>query len=599
MGAIPPIYTPENLKRYASQIVDTPQGPLITARRLWTPLGYISEEKTRFFQLIGYVPYIWQAVFHWGCENVRFVHWGAGARAGKSHPAGVECAYELITSKLRSDNTGTQIWLVAPTYKQGLKEFDYCRRIITETFPMRTGKTIKLRKDVRNVEQGKLMLELYNRAWIHVKSCENTSQLLSEEIDKAVFCEGSEAPQVAWQRYISLRIVTRVGGVIAPTTGAGFNWVHDELFEKAGPEKLPGLGYTEHGVALRFTRSSHEDPEEVPEGEEYTEEDVYGEAPLDRRLEYPDSYMTIISPAYHSPFFPKEEKRRLLRRDASDTAEKDADRDEQVSGFFVQRTGLLLNAYRKKKHVIDWELCRKRYGWRDIPPPGWSIIATMDYGQSAPMATLVGALSPDRKILVVFWEWYEVECDIPEQVAALLTCPGVDSEGSVLIADRSAPIPEYNREIDDQARTKSLTVVKSASDPGQKRSLIAVANGFLKRMQVVFIGSACPNTLREIIRYRAKAKPKSDDADDRKDNVRKKDDHCMDCFQYMCAAAADEMVNPYEAQEPERQEERAPLAMGYGFSTSNAADALWNDVPASDYGYAEEDDVYGGMFDGM
>ena len=502
----------------------------------------MNESKSRFFQLLDYKPYGRQQQFHDACDDpsLQFIAWFAGARGGKDRAGSKEIGYQLLTPNYPrmapdpEDETktitwtppGKRIWIVGPNYKLGAKTFEYVYRDIVETLPKRIGPLNLIHKQF-NEDRGAMHLELgppFTDHWVTVVSAENPESLLGEEVDLMYLAEGSRLPKGVWDQFLNYRISSRRAKVLVPTTPAGFNWLHDEFFTKAGgPETI---GYKSSGVSRRGT------------------------------------YWTQVSSADESPYYPKEEKE---RHKASDDPQN---LDEQFHGRFVQRTGLVLYQLIEGRNVLPSHEAMQRFGWDDPfrPPLTWPRMVSMDYADAGWKGTLIWAIHPLRKYAVVYQEWKEKGREIEEQVreATKLLGPRAEAKTTQWVVDRSAPLLEYQK--------WRAPVVASKSNPGQKANLISTANGLLHQGRIFVLRENCPQFLYEAARFVRKPESDRPFADDRKPgSVVKKDDHLCDPFLYGCAeltldlgsyeqpAALEEEKVPWPPPPPTRKDFKQPV----------------------------------------
>lgn len=302
------------------------------------------EAKRRFFQLVGYDPWeidvetgaeldhdqflealaqgrptLGQKSFHWACCFFRFVSWFAGARSGKSIAGAMELAFRLFLPERR-------IWIAAPNYDLGSKEFEYVWKTYKEELPKRGLRMNYLPGTTFNPDRGRFNIFLGAPlfSWLKVKTAENMESFLGEKIHDLLLAEAPKLPSAAWSKYLTDRIATLEGNVILPATPDGFNWAHDEFYKPAGgPERI---GYERSGNCWLddfWTQSTS-------------------------ALDCPDSY------------YPASEKQRMLKRLADNP--EDVDRIEQFHGRFAHRSGLVL--YRLKGDSVVSRLdARARWGF--------------------------------------------------------------------------------------------------------------------------------------------------------------------------------------------------------------------------------------------
>jgi hypothetical protein len=288
------------------------------------PPRFDYEAKLRFFKLVGYDPWeidvetgalltdaqfrealaqgrptLGQKSFHWACCFFRFVSWFAGARSGKSIAGAMELAFRLFLPERR-------IWIAAPNYDLGSKEFEYVWKTYKEELPKRGLVMNYLPGTTFNPDRGRFNVFLGAPlfSWLKVKTAENMESFLGEKIHDLLLAEAPKLPAAAWSKYLTDRIATLEGNVILPATPDGFNWAHDEFYAPAGGATR--IGYERSGNA------------------------------------WMDDYWTQSTSALDCPdaYYPAAEKIRMMKRLADNP--EDVDRIEQFHGRFAHRSGLVL-----------------------------------------------------------------------------------------------------------------------------------------------------------------------------------------------------------------------------------------------------------------
>lgn len=524
-----------------------------------TPLGDLDHPRSTFFRSVGYTPWDpWQTFFHVACGLFRFVHHGSGARAGKSKQAGAENAYEAL-------HPSSQLWLAGETFEATEKEFGYAIELLSNLRPSPSGDPVSVLGYARKetTPAGGPEFRLPNGSWAESKSDHHQDSMLSQELNLLTLCEGSRISRSAWTNKLNYRISTpRVGGaapvprrlafqealaedrtwhqpgrVIVPTTGAGFNWLVDEFFVKAGGEDV--LGFEACGWACRIwadpqktgrpvpftfgqTRAEmfrflvdpaeaarlaelYEDPrylgpladgsfdlsgppssgkrtpwrEAFPHlltqregaremrevGDLPTGEGLSDFSPLPRGSGAPwevgaplacpvppfypapevfellsapngweNSYFTMVTPAYDSAWYAWAEYLRHMRDD------EPYDKLEQLVGWFVQRTGLVLSGVKRRVNRVTREHIFRTHGWWRTPPREWEIYVGCDFGQSSLSATVETAVHPSRHVAVTYGEWAAPGGRIQEQMNALFGLP-LSYIGGPLLSTASSTAP--------------------------------------------------------------------------------------------------------------------------------------------------------------
>lgn len=210
------------LDDYCQQVFTDAAG---NTRRLWyaPPLGSkIVIDKATFFESVGYRPGEPACIAHASLAKVRV--FSGGARAGKSLWGGMELAPILLTP-------GTQSWIVAPKFQSGEKEFRYLLQHTVEHPAIRPMIERYIVRKTCRPDQGDMEVCLdfgdAGRSWVRVKSAVDPDSLLSEELDAVLICEASEIAPDRWSRYLKMRLATRQGIALIPTSPHGMGWVAD------------------------------------------------------------------------------------------------------------------------------------------------------------------------------------------------------------------------------------------------------------------------------------------------------------------------------------------------------------------------------------
>lgn len=506
------------------------------------PQGYPSvtlhPARQAFFELIGFETFSPQDLIFKALDHFRFVHHGSGARFGKSKEGGTEAAYKSLVCG------GHQTWMVGENYEAAKKEFEYAYEIFTVDLPRAIPGFFPRQAAFNRNNPADWFIELPNRSWIKPKTAENVNSLLSEELDLIILCEGSNLPLAAWERRLAQRIVTRFGQILIPTTAAGFTWTHDEFFVPArapwAPEHLgykPLAGYTHTAPSSWHLRN---DPA--------------------HREAWSKSYFSAITPACDSPYYPREEFDRLVQR-----AERTQDWHsfyEQVIGLFVQKTGLVIKHF--DDGLISCADLTSRFGWapNGEPPDSWDRTVWMDYGETAPKATLLGAIHPRYACVVWYDCYYETGEDIEQQVEwAVRRIPrhvlGARRRVSFGV-DRSAPIREYNKAL--QKLAPGHGVLRSRNTAGRKDQMETLTDRLLRDGRCFVVqdsvnerGQVRTEKLQweaaRLVRKPQSERPYADDVDRRVE----KDDHACDCLFYGNEYLGESLIGAFEApRDPER-----------------------------------------------
>jgi hypothetical protein len=197
-------------------------------RPLWyaPPLGYkVIPDKAEIFDLLGYRPSHPACLAHANLAQMRV--FSGGARAGKS----LWAAHEMIPPLL---SPNVRMWLVGPEYEQCLKEFEYILEAV-ETDEIRRDWAPMLQAGrIRNSpKSGDMEIVLKwqgaGDSFVKVKSVEREARgaLLSEELDLVTVVEASVVKERIWSRFLQMRLTTRNGVALFPSTPDGTNWFNE------------------------------------------------------------------------------------------------------------------------------------------------------------------------------------------------------------------------------------------------------------------------------------------------------------------------------------------------------------------------------------
>ncbi len=495
------------------------------------PQGYpavtLHPARQSFFELIDFETFSPQDLIFKALDHFRYVHHGSGARFGKSKEGGVEAAYKSIIQR------NHQTWMVGENYEAAKKEFAYAYEIFTVDLPQAIPGFQPKQAAFNQNNPADWYIELPNGSWIKPKTAENLNSLLSEELDLIILCEGSNIPLAAWERRLAQRIVTRFGQIFVPTTAAGFTWTHDEFFVPAiapwAPKHLgykPVAGYTHTDASSWWQR--HEEA---------------------HRRQWSKSFFSAITPACDSKYYPQEEFDRLVER-----AQRTGDWDsfyEQVIGLFVQKTGLVIKNF--DKGLIKSHELQARFGWRanGEPPESWDRIVSMDFGESAPKATLLGAIHPRYACVVWYDCYYETGDDIAAQVQWAQRRLGRmirEKRRVTWVVDRSAPIREYVK--------AGAPVNKSRNTSGMKEVLERLTDRLLRDGRCYVVSDSINEHGRirtemlqkeaaRLIRKPQSPRPFADQVDKRIE----KDDHACDCLFYGNGMLGESLEGAFEDPE--------------------------------------------------
>lgn len=176
-------------------------------------------DKGKFFDLIGYKPHPRQVEFH--RSDARFKVAACGRRAGKTFMTAKDIEPLCMVPDKR-------IWLVAPTYFLGEKEF----RVIWNDMIVKLGfgKDREVKKSY-SLRQGEMFIEFPWGTRVEVRSAERKETLVGDGLDLVVMCEAAKHQRETWDRMIEPALADRRGSAIFTSTPEGQNFFY-ELWQK-------------------------------------------------------------------------------------------------------------------------------------------------------------------------------------------------------------------------------------------------------------------------------------------------------------------------------------------------------------------------------
>ena len=304
----------------------------------------------------------------------RFIGFFAFPQAGKSYHAARHLGVEL----LRPD---VHVWLVAPKYEFGAKEFGYLYQDFNSVVV--DGKTLLQRATRKHfdVRGGNMAIEFPWGSWVRVVSADNPDSLRMEQLDYVVLCEASALPEDLYQRFLYARVELRKGRVIVPTTPKGYNWCYDSF-------RLPALErvnftYSPWVGCRRERVGGEENPKYDP---------LYWSAVVSATRDYGDVY----EPNVHTEESVQRGRRLLPRQVFA----------EQFGGDFASYMGLIL-PFNPQLHECE----------PFTIPDAWTHIVGYDHGAgggSDPTAILLGSYGEDGTL---YW-WGELYSHEQQSIAS-------------------------------------------------------------------------------------------------------------------------------------------------------------------------------------
>jgi hypothetical protein len=432
---------------------------------LWyrPPLGHrVVVDKANLFDLVGYRPGRHQCAFH--ASLAKFRIYSGGARAGKSKAAGMEAAPIVMSP-------GTQTWLVGPQYNAVEKEFGYIREVLRHP-KIWSAYEPNIVRDICNVKTGDIELRIEwpegEVSWVRGKSAQKEETLLSEELDCIVLCEGAKLKRSAVENKLMMRLATRRGIMIIPSTPSGMGWM-GEYFAK--------------GVA-------GSDPD----------------------------WWAINADSRMNPQNDLDEIRTLS------AGLSDEDFDEQIRGIPTPKHGRVYSDFDQDIHVGQFDTMN----W---PMRSWRYGRAIDFGWTDPFVILWIAMDEDGRFYV-YDEFYAKKVQPHEAVreigqregwkmedddrnVQLISCPRPPSFPTIADWDASSRAQMASMGLDIVRADKDIVLgIQSVTD-----ALRMKGDGKPR----LFIHPRCENTIREFLAY---------EWDEKDNKPKDADNHAMDALRY-------------------------------------------------------------------
>ena len=394
-----------------------------------TPSKAISRQK--WYDKLGYVPRQWQV----RCDQAitaghRYIGAFSFPRGGKSYWA----ARTVEPMLLEPDK---HIWIVAPTYQLGSKEFGYIWTDLLEVGFLKMSESRHF--DIRG---GNMRIKFPWGSFVEVVSADNPSSLRAEELDALILSEASALPPEIFERHLFARAEKRKGIVLVPTTPKGYNWVYDS-FRVPSQALLNGIPNPKYDP-LYWSLVVSADPEL---GDCY-EGGVYDDDFLAR------AKRTLPAPIYR----------------------------EQVGGDFASYAGLIYDYDPRVARVPRFAI-----------PDWWTHVVGWDHGANAPTAIMCGSYSPEG---VLYWwgEIYTVGKSAREYAALLRVLLGTKAPSAVVI-DSSAK--QVRIELSQATPPMTTTIPQDK----QIDARIIRTTQMLREGTWKILDGTCPNLEQEIMAW--------------------------------------------------------------------------------------------------
>ncbi len=444
------------------------------------------DSKMRFWKNMGFDAHKWQKkAAKSRARNRVFV---AGARGGKSIWSAAEVAPWLLCDNVHG-------WIVGKTFNLAEKEFRYVHQFLRNHPNAKIRNWVRENANIRyNKDQGRMSITFPDSdSWIECKSIQDPDQLLGEELDFVIFAEGSKIPKYIYDTYIRQRLAMRLGSMILPTTGDGYD---DFLVP------MLDLG---------------NDPDNHYKGTD----------------SFARSVQSWQFPTIDNPHYPREEH---------DAAKRDLELgiidqntfDEQWGGLIVNKGGRIFKAFDDTIHVVeDYEI-----------PQDWPIIRVIDVGWNHPTCCLWFAVDPEGR-LVLIQEYYAAHTEIWQHAQEIQLLDPLGEDGQPLTIELTI--------IDPASKHRTAASKDSARDQYADHGIYTVLAdndvkaGFARVGEYLrydlddetkeftvppklYVFQSCRTVIKEFHTYEFAERRTGEKTDEPK----KKNDHGMDCVRYCC-----------------------------------------------------------------
>lgn len=174
--------------------------------------------RSKWYARIGHTPRHGQALLDEAADKgYRYLAFFAFPRAGKSYGA----ARHIESFLLEPDR---HVWIVAPTYQLGSKEFGYIWQDMAEQGFLQQAE----RKNF-DIRGGNMRILWPWGSFVEVVSADNPASLRAEELDLLILAEASQLAPDIFDRHLFARVEKRKGRVLIPTTPHGYNWIYHKF----------------------------------------------------------------------------------------------------------------------------------------------------------------------------------------------------------------------------------------------------------------------------------------------------------------------------------------------------------------------------------
>lgn len=375
----------------------------------------------------------------------RFLAYFAFPRCGKSFGAAKHASLDLLVPD-------HHMWIVAPTYPLGSKEFMYLWADLLEQGILQWADKKHGGSRSSDIRSGNMFIRLPWGAFVEVKSGDNPSGLRAEEPDTLILAEASALNPDIYHRHLWARTQKRKGKVIVPTTPMGKNWIFDEFrvrSKKRDPQGRDNPLYD----PLYWSCCVSADPDLIDENDwdmpDTLELDVYDQETVQRAKQ------TLPWPVYI----------------------------EQFGGGFASYAGRVLSFDPRIHRCAPFKI-----------PDHWTHIVGWDHGADpGKTAILIGSYAPDSHL---YWwaELYEAGWTVQRYWEWVKRTLGPNKAVSLVAVDPSA------KQIRIELANLAPPVASNIPHDKQIISGVLRLSQLLNLQQMSFFAGACPNWEREALR---------------------------------------------------------------------------------------------------
>lgn len=404
----------------------------------------------------------------------------AAARWGKSLCVGKEGVLPLLWPGIDADGTlnrekAPRAYIYSPSYNIGRHEFNYVTQGMEEL-----GLTPE--RYSYSPQTGNMYARWSWGAEITVKSWDNPTSILGDEIDCAIFAEASTLPNMKFERYIRARMGSRLAYCI--------------------------MGSTPHGIGEFL-------------------EDYYwrGQDPSDHEV-WSDSFGLMSNP--HHPIEDIEEARASLDERTF---------SEQYEGKFVSMAGLVFDTFDRGIHV------KPQIQEPERIPKDCQIVFGIDFGKTAPTACLMAYWDKDGCIHIMN-EYYVAGETIKNHFNNYLKDWLIKYQPEWLIYDyQQVEAAQFLQDeifaLEEQGligfNKLKMIPCKKGKKNGTERIRQLLHYNPKTQMSQLEVDPSCVNFVNEILHYTNKKGPDGRILDE--PDPHSKYDHLMDTIEYIVATS--------------------------------------------------------------